>query len=62
MHPAGYLTGVKIGSHKLHTKERSLVSMTISAGAYVLAGGLITGDIRVNGYLKVQATFARICG
>ncbi|CAK0753548.1 hypothetical protein CVIRNUC_002229 [Coccomyxa viridis] len=25
-------------------------------------GGLITGDIRVNGYPKAQATFARICG
>lgn len=28
----------------------------------MVAGGLTTGDIRVNGYPKVQATFARICG
>ena len=37
-------------------------SVSVSKGICMIAGGLITGDIRVNGYPKVQATFARICG
>ena len=41
-------------------KRASIVS--VFDGECMIAGGLITGDIRVNGYPKVQATFARICG
>ena len=36
--------------------------VNVSDGKLMTAGGLITGDMRVNGFPKVQATFARICG
>ena len=36
--------------------------MTIPRRAAAAAGGIIEGDVRLNGHPKEQATFARVAG
>ena len=59
---AGWQSHLDEGRKSVQLTLPAKPSRCSDGSLYIVAGGVIQGDIRMNGHPKVQATFARVSG